>query len=146
MSIKEKREMERTFGQKLRYIRNLRGLTCKQLGELAKMDAGYINKMEMGHRKAPSYPIIRNLASALKVEITDLIDIELPEHEPLRSIQELLVFSEYLINGKLPSMETRENLLAVIQTILDCEWEDKKYLETANILHKVDRFLTSVKQ
>jgi transcriptional regulator with XRE-family HTH domain len=148
-SNKDKREISRTFGQKLRFFRNLRGYTCKELGLLAKMDAGYINKLEMGHRRAPSYPIIRNLAMALKVDITDLIDIDLSEGDdlPKKSIQEVLVYNEYLINGKLPSLETRENLLALMQTMLDSEWEENnKHTDTVKILNKVDIFLRSLKK
>jgi transcriptional regulator with XRE-family HTH domain len=143
---KEKREMPRTFGQKLKYYRQLRGYSCKDLARLADIDAGYVNKMEKGVRRAPSYPILRNLAEALQVSVTDLIDIELPEKEPVRSIQEVLVSTEYLINGKLPSMEIRENLLAVIQTILDCEWtQNTKHTDTVKIMDKVNQFLNSLK-
>lgn len=143
---KEKREMPRTFGQKLKFYRNLRGYTCKDVARLANIDAGYVNKMENGLRKAPSYPIIKNLASALKVDITDLIDIKPVEEEiPTKSIQEVLVFNEYLINGNLPSIEVRKNLLAVIQTMLDCQWEEHtKHNDTVKIMDKVNQFLNSL--
>ncbi|MGW9607086.1 helix-turn-helix domain-containing protein [Heyndrickxia sporothermodurans] len=141
------REMPRTFGQKLRHFRNLRGYSCKELGTLAKIDQGYINRMELGKRRAPSYPIIKNLCTALKIDVTDLIDIEQSEEElPVKSIQEVLVFHEYLINGKLPGMEARENLLALMQTLLDCEWEENKHIETVKITEKVNQFLNSLKQ
>lgn len=141
------REMPRTFGQKLRYFRNLRGYTCKELGMMAKIDPGYVNRMELGKRRAPSYPVIKNICTALKIDVADLIDIEQSEEElPVKSIQEVLVFHEYLINGKLPSMEARENLLALMQTLLDCEWEENKHIDTVKITEKVNQFLNSLKQ
>lgn len=143
---KDKREMPRNFGQKLKFFRNLRGYTCKELGMLAKIDPGYVNRMELGKRRAPSYPVIKNLAMALKVDVTDLIDIEPNEDDaPKKSIQEVLVYNEYLINGRLPSMKTRENLLALMQTMLDCEWEENKHIDTVKITEKVNQFLNSLK-
>ncbi len=140
---KEAREMPRNFGQKLKYYRSLRGYTCKELGMLAKIDPGYVNRMELGKRKAPSYPVIKNLCMALRIDVTDLIDIEPSEEAelPTKSIQEVLVYHEYLINGSLPSIEARENLLAVMQTMLDCEWEEhSKHLDSVKILNRVDTF------
>ncbi|MFB6468691.1 helix-turn-helix domain-containing protein [Cytobacillus sp. Hz8] len=147
MSSREVREMPRTFAQQLKYYRGLRGYTCKELGMMAKIDPGYVNSLERGKKKAPTYPIIKNLAKALKVDITDLIDIEPSEGElPLKSIQEVMVNQEYLIKGKLPTMETREDLLGLIEALLDCEWEEhSKHLDSVEILNRVDTFLRSLK-
>ncbi|WP_031537532.1 helix-turn-helix domain-containing protein [Bacillus sp. MB2021] len=143
----EDRVMSRNFAEKLKYYRELRGYSFKKLGELSGIDGGYIHKMETMRRRAPSYPIIKKLASALLVDITDLIDIELPENEPLRSVQEVLIFTEYLINGKLPSSKVRENLLSVIQTMLDSDWEEHcKHTDSVKILNKIDIFLRSLKK
>jgi transcriptional regulator with XRE-family HTH domain len=144
--MRKEREMPRTFGQKLKYYRQLRGYSCRDVARLADIDAGYVNKMEKCVRRAPSYPILRNLANALRVSVADLIDIEVPEEKPVPNIQEVLVSTEYLLNGKLPSMEVRENLLAVIQTILDCEWvKNTKHTDTFKIMDKVNQFLNSLK-
>jgi len=145
-TVKGNREISRTFSQRLKHYRQVRNLTYKQLGELAKMDAGYINKLEKGIRRAPSYPIIKNLAQALGVQITDLVDIDTFEDDlPAKSIQEMLVYNEYLIRGKLPTMEARESLLALIQTLLDSEWKGhSKHVDTIKIISKVDVFLKAL--
>jgi hypothetical protein len=102
--------------------------------------------MEKMVRRAPSYPILQKLASALMVAITDLIDIELPENDPLRSIQEVLVSTEYLVNGKLPTTGVRENLLAVIKAMLDCKWDEQnKHIESVILYSKIDTFVRSLK-
>lgn len=141
------REMSRNFAEKLKFYRLQRSYSLKDVQRITGIDAGYINKLENGIRRAPSYPILQKLAFALKVDITDLIDIELPENEPLRSVQEVLVFTEYLIKGKLPTTIVRENLLAVIQTMLDCAWEEHtKHTDSVNVINKVDIFLRSLKK
>lgn len=142
-TIKGNREIPRTFSQRLKHYRQLRNLTYKQLGEMAKIDAGYINKLEKGIRRAPSYPIIENLSKALQINIRDLIDIDpIDEDLPRKSIQEMLIYNEYLIRGKLPTMEARESFLALVQTLLDSEWkEQSKPIDTIKIINKVDIFL-----
>lgn len=142
-TIKGNREIPRTFSQRLKHYRQLRNLTYKQLGEMAKIDAGYINKLEKGIRRAPSYPIIENLSKALQINIRDLIDIDpIDEDLPRKSIQEMLIYNEYLIKGKLPTMEARESFLALVQTLLDSEWkEQSKPIDTIKIINKVDIFL-----
>ncbi|MGQ4666660.1 helix-turn-helix domain-containing protein [Metabacillus halosaccharovorans] len=145
-TVKGNREIPRTFSQNLKHYRLQKNLTYKQLGEMAKIDAGYIHKLEKGIRRAPSYPIIRNLSRALNVNITDLIDLDpIEEDLPRKSIQEVLVYNEYLIKGKLPTMEARENLLALIQTLLDSEWkEHSKHMDAVKILNKIDTFLKAL--
>jgi len=144
-TIKGNREIPRTFSQRLKHYRQLRNLTYKQLGEMAKIDAGYINKLEKGIRRAPSYPIIEKLSKALQINIRDLIDID-PIYEglPRKSIQEML-YNEYLIRGKLPKMEARESFLALIQILLDSEWKEvSKHKETIEIINKVEIFLKAL--
>ncbi len=137
-----KREIPRTFSQNLKHYRLQKNLTYKQLGEMAKIDSGYIHKLENGIRRAPSYPIIRNLARALEVNITDLIGIDPVEEDlPRKSIQEVLVYNEYLINGKFPTIEARENLLALIQTLLDSKLEEHHMNFVKN---KIDIFLKAI--
>lgn len=40
------------------------------------VDKGYISKLGTKIRNAPSYPIMRNLASTLEVSVEDLINID----------------------------------------------------------------------
>lgn len=83
-----KREISRTFSQNLKYYRLQKNLTYKQLGKMAEMDGGYIHKLEKGIRRAPSLPIIQNLARALEVSIPVLIGIDPVEKDlPKKSIQ-----------------------------------------------------------
>lgn len=139
--MKTGREMPRNFGEKLRFYRQEKKYSLKEVQRMTGVDAGYISKLENLSRKSPSYPILRNLASALDVSIADLIDIDIPE-APLRSIQETLIFSEYLIMGRLPTSSEREAMLSVIQAILDSEWqENSKHIDTIKIIEKVDRLL-----
>lgn len=139
--MKTGREMPRNFGEKLRFYREEKKYSLKDVQRMTGVDAGYISKLENLNRRAPSFPIINKLASSLDISVSDLIDIDIPE-APLRSIQETLIFSEYLVNGRLPTSTEREAMLSIIQTILDAEWQEySKHTDTINIIEKVDRFL-----
>lgn len=145
--MENNRAMPRNFADKLLFFRQKKKLTCKELGQLAGIDSAYVNRHELGKRRAPSYPIIKSLANALNVEITDLIDIDSKQDVlPIKSVQEVMLDNEYLINDKLPTKKTREYLLELIQTMLDSMWEnDSKHTDTVNIVNKVDAFLNSIK-
>lgn len=136
--------MPRNFGEKLRFYREEKKYSLKDVQRMTGVDAGYISKLENLNRRAPSFPIINKLATSLDISVSDLIDIDIPE-APLRSIQETLIFSEYLVNGKLPTSMEREAMLSIIQTILDAEWQDCKHTDTINIIEKVDRFLRLIR-
>lgn len=142
-----KREISRTFSQNLKHYRLLKNLTLKQLSEMSCVDSGYLNKLETGKRKAPSYPIIVNIAKALSIKVSDLIDIESVEREvPIKSVQEVLIYNEFLIKGKLPTMKTRENFVELVQLLLDSEWEEhSKHTDAVKIFNQIDIFLNAIK-
>lgn len=60
------------FGQRLREIRQKKGITQQELADIAQMSLTYISNMEHG-MKVPSLTTIIRLAVALKCRVTDLI-------------------------------------------------------------------------
>jgi transcriptional regulator with XRE-family HTH domain len=78
---KEIRQM--SFGQKLQFFRQKRHMTRHQLGNLVGIAPDFLNLIELGKRRAPSYPLIQSLAMVLEVDITDFIDINITEEDDL---------------------------------------------------------------
>ena len=66
-----------TFGKVLREKRIGRGLTQKELAELAKVDDSYISQLERDY-KFPSARTIESLAHALGVEVAELLAMYFP--------------------------------------------------------------------
>jgi transcriptional regulator with XRE-family HTH domain len=66
------REPRRTFGQVIREFRRRADVTQEDLAENAGLHRTYISLLERGLRN-PSLTVIQQLASALKVRMTDLI-------------------------------------------------------------------------
>jgi transcriptional regulator with XRE-family HTH domain len=61
------------LGATIRKIREERGLTQQQVAERASITQGYLALLESGERENPSLDIVRRLARALKVPLTDLL-------------------------------------------------------------------------
>ncbi len=64
------------FGLKLRQLRQLRELSFQQLSKLTGISVSYLNEIERG-KKSPKKEKLRELASALDVEVATLVDQEL---------------------------------------------------------------------
>jgi transcriptional regulator with XRE-family HTH domain len=68
--------METTFGQKLRELRQEKGLTLRALAEAAGVDFTYLSKIEndkVGY--LPGAETIRDLAQALGVDAIELLEL-----------------------------------------------------------------------
>ena len=72
-----------TLGQKIRDLRQQRGLSLRELGSRADVDFTYLSKIENERTDAPSPEVLRRLASVLEVDevlligLTDAIPAEL---------------------------------------------------------------------
>ncbi len=70
-----------TFGKLLREKRNARGLTQRELAELAHVDDSYISQLERDY-KSPSARTLEGLARALDVNVAALLAKYFPPVEP----------------------------------------------------------------
>jgi transcriptional regulator with XRE-family HTH domain len=64
------------FGEKLKVLRQQRGLTMKQLGKLLEVSDSYVSKMETGD-KTPNVAMVLRVADLFEVTTDVLIRDEL---------------------------------------------------------------------
>lgn len=57
----------------IKKLRTERGLTQEQVARQAGVTKNYITMLETGARKAPSLPVLKRLAKALGVPVTELL-------------------------------------------------------------------------
>lgn len=57
----------------IRALRKERELGLRELAKSAKMPAGYLAELEAGKKKNPSLSVLRKLAKALGVPVTELL-------------------------------------------------------------------------
>lgn len=64
----------RQFGRAVRGLRLVRGKTQQQVADFVGVDIGYIGQIERGLRN-PTLGVMRGIAAALKVELSELLQI-----------------------------------------------------------------------
>ena len=57
----------------IRTLREKKGLTQEELAFKAKVTPGYVAQLELGLRKNPSLDVVRRLARALGVRLSELL-------------------------------------------------------------------------
>lgn len=77
---------ETALGPVLRVLREKRGLSLRELGQLAGVDHAYIHRLETGAKEAPSDEVLAKLTRALKAEKREALMLrylsEHPETDP----------------------------------------------------------------
>jgi len=68
-------EVRKLLGQRIRYLRNLRGITQEQLGDKADVNYKYLGAIERGE-KNPSTDNLTKIAVALGVKLNELFIFE----------------------------------------------------------------------
>ena len=74
--------MELTIGQRIRQLRDERGMTQKQLGEKVRRGQSAIAMLESGQTSLASLILAADLANALGVQIDDLIPEKVEQAQP----------------------------------------------------------------
>jgi transcriptional regulator with XRE-family HTH domain len=126
---KELLEVTENFGILLKYFRELRGYSLKDLESISNVSASYIFRLENGNRKAPSLPKVFALAEALKITYFKLFETAMAlasqDQEETVSLQELLIQNDYVVNQKAISREVKVTLVKIFDTIAESDWNEK---------------------
>lgn len=67
--------MTKTLASMIKYYREKRGLSMRQLAEQAGISAPEIARIESGSRANPSIPILYNLAESLEIRSDELLEV-----------------------------------------------------------------------
>ena len=66
--------MSKSFGEFLRALRESRQLTLRQVEEQVHVSNAYLSQIERGERGIPNLKILKKLAEAYGVTVTELVD------------------------------------------------------------------------
>lgn len=117
-------------------------LSLSELSELTGISSSYLNRLEKGERKAPSFPIMQMIAKAMGMDISEVLNLACSSEneEIVPEIRELLLKSDFRVGDTFVTTEVKELLLKLVESIVSAEWEDEiKFIEGAVILQTVDR-------
>lgn len=73
--LKETSQLREKFGNRVRLLRNERGLTQEQLAERAGISVDFLSLIERG-KNSPSFENLDELADALNVTVAELFSFE----------------------------------------------------------------------
>jgi transcriptional regulator with XRE-family HTH domain len=79
-------ELVKRFAERLRELRQSRGITQADLARKATITASYVSRLE-GGKVAPGIDMVERLASVLATSVTDLLPTN-PPPDPLPVLQE----------------------------------------------------------
>lgn len=73
MTKEEQKQLQKKIGERLRAMREAKGLSMPKLSHIIEMDAGWIGRIERGTAN-PSAAIIIRIARALECQPGDLLN------------------------------------------------------------------------
>lgn len=143
------RVIEEDFGSWIKQLRLAKGYSLKQLEKASGVTASYIHRIEGGSRKTPSVPVAESLAIALGVSPDEFLrKLNLISSTPVDrniGLGELIAKNSFTINDNPVSVEQKNALLALINTIIETPWtEQTKFSESGKILTKIDEFKSTL--
>jgi transcriptional regulator with XRE-family HTH domain len=79
--------MKKTFGEHLRDMREARKLTLRDIEEMSGISNAYLSQVESGTRGTPTVPVLRRLAAALGMRMTELLAYSMPDEDDEHEIR-----------------------------------------------------------
>ncbi|MDF2879501.1 MAG: putative transcriptional regulator [Clostridiaceae bacterium] len=141
MQNRTERAIEDNFGSIIRYLREKKEYSLKDLENITGISASYIHRMEKGERKAPSYPIIEKLANALEVEMSMLLKIaDIEKEKEMLSFGALVLSNNCTIGDNELTKKQKELIVEIVEKISSVEWDKNKYKETLEIVDLIDQY------
>lgn len=120
------------FGERLRELRERRGLTQAQLARRIGVHRMTIAKLEAGQRGSPSAENLRDLARALRVSMPALLGSRNPATEKALSNYEASPYHQQLIAEGAPINDTERDFL---RYVIESVWVEGR--PTPKALHHI---------
>lgn len=137
------RSLSGEFADYVRKLRKDQGFSLKDVERMTGISVSYVNRIEKGERKAPSYPIIEKLARAYGVPVGDLLHIAgvANDESNVQGVAQLIYSNPFTINGSMTSTKQKEAIVELLEAMDSVEWNDEtKHLDTINLINLISKF------
>ena len=117
---------------KIKQLRKDRGLTQASLGKLINKSSQVISNWERGYTSSINQDDIKRLATALNINISELLNdtdfnindcIDIQTKNKPKDLIKLLEKEEYTLNGEIVTQEDRDKIKRVIEALY---WDAKE--------------------
>lgn len=118
---KGRKQLNDDFAKLLKKLRLDKGYSLQQLADRSNVTPSYLNRLERGERKTPTFSVLQHIAEGLDVDVNVLLGLDAKDtNEPL-SLEELFFTNEIEFGGKQLTADQKEVLLDIIQEALETE-------------------------
>lgn len=130
------------FGSYIKRLRKNKGFSLKDLEKMTGISPSYINRIEKGERKAPSYPIIEKLADAFNVDISVLLSIiGVTVESNVQGFAQVIYSNNFTVNGKMVSDKQKEIIVELIEKMDSVNWDEStKHLDTIELVQIINTY------
>lgn len=133
-NMRENRQVPDEFAVALEHYLEKRKMSQTQLAKTIGVSVGYISRLISGQRKAPSVPITVSIIKTLGMPssyLLEILDLKESEKDRIPDLYELILFSNFTIEGEEVETEVKEILIEIVQSIVSCEWSKKTIAQDA---------------
>lgn len=137
-----KKRIERTvqndFGAYIRFLREKKSYSLKEIQIATGVSTSYLNRLEMGKRLNPSIIILTKLAQVFGVHITEMLTVATTD-DSAKDLVELLLATQFSVNNHILEGSVKATVINILLKIIECDWVNQ-YQDTIELMEMVDTF------
>lgn len=123
--MKQVKVFDEAFADKLKRLRKARGLTLQRLGDMTGVSPSYISRLERNEKQCPSFPILVELARALKVDVLTLAEGLVEQEGEVIDLYSLMFKSPLRVADKILTEEETRQVIHLIERIAEFDWNEQ---------------------
>lgn len=123
--MKAVKVFDEAFAQKMKRLRQARGMTLQQLSSATGISPSYISRLERSEKQCPSFPILVELARALKVDILTLAEGLAEQEGEVEDLYSLMFKSPLRVADKILTEEETRQVINLIERIAELDWNEQ---------------------
>lgn len=132
------RRINPNVGTLIRYARERKNYSLKDLENKTGVSASYIMRVEKGERTCPSIPIIKALTGELGLDMAEILELSGEKsNSDVKSLSTLLLTSDFKIGDTIAEPDTKEILVELIEKIQDSEWSNESKLHDSYTITQI---------
>ncbi|WP_291754729.1 helix-turn-helix domain-containing protein [Lysinibacillus sp. UBA5990] len=123
--MKQVKVFDEAFADKLKRLRKARGLSLQRLGDMTGVSPSYISRLERNEKQSPSFPILVELARALKVDVLTLAEGLVEQEDEVVDLYSLMFKSPLRVADKILTEEETRQVIHLIERIAKFDWNEQ---------------------
>lgn len=132
------RRLTTKLGEVVKSLRTASGLSLRELEDLTGVTASYINRIESGHKTAPSIAVVKQLSEGLGY---DLFQIYTSKIQHSKTVTDLVLKENYYLHdGEEANLEQKESLFKILNMIQEREFKQNQAADVMELLQEIQNF------